>query len=126
MRKLILAPTGSGFNKIMILDAVSYFRVVFVQKAQHAQVISVRHLFSGQTMSRKEKSSSDLMSSRVFMQRRDISVRFQRPEDVLRERDTSNLGESVQSLERQCNDALAYPKVAFKNQTDNVVHPPLP
>jgi len=55
MRKLILAPTGSGFNKVMILDAAPYFRVVFVQKAQHAQVISVRHLFSGQTMSRREK-----------------------------------------------------------------------
>ena len=44
MRKSILAPTGSGFNKVMILDAVPYFRVVFVQKAQHTQVISVRHL----------------------------------------------------------------------------------
>jgi hypothetical protein len=125
MRKLILAPTGSGFNKVMILGAVPYFRVVFVQKAQHAQVISVRHLISGQIMSR-EKMSSDLMSSRVFLQRRDISVSLQRPEDVLRERDTSNLGENVHTLERQCNDVLAYPKVAFKNQTDNVVHPPLP
>jgi hypothetical protein len=55
MRKLILAPTGSGFNKVMILGAVPYFCVVFVQKAQHAQVISVRHLISGQTMSRREK-----------------------------------------------------------------------
>jgi hypothetical protein len=126
MRKLILAPTGSGFNKVMILGAASYFRVVFVQKAQHAQVISVRHLIPGQTMSRREKMTSDRMSSRVFMQRRDISVRLQRPEDVLRERDTSNLGENVHILERQCNDVMAYPKVAFKNQTDNVVHPPLP
>ena len=92
MRKLILAPTGSGFNKVMTLGAVPYFRVVFVQKAQHAQVIPVRHLISAQTLSRREKMSSDLMSSRVFMQRRDISVRLQRPEDVLRERDTSNLG----------------------------------
>ena len=33
MQKLILAPTGSGFNKVMTLGAVSYFRVVFVQKA---------------------------------------------------------------------------------------------
>jgi hypothetical protein len=110
----------------MILGAVPYFRVVFVQKAQHAQVISVRHLISSQTMSRREKMSSDLMGSRVFMQPRDISVRLQRPEDALRERDTSNLGENVHTLERQCNDALAYPKVAFKNQTDHVVHPPLP
>jgi hypothetical protein len=47
MRKLILAPTGSGFNKAMILGAVPYFRVIFVQKAQHAQVISVRHLIPG-------------------------------------------------------------------------------
>ena len=55
MQKLILAPTGSGFNKSMILGVVPYFRVVFVQKAQHAQVISVRHLISSQTMSRREK-----------------------------------------------------------------------
>ncbi len=47
MQKLILAPTGSGFNRVTILDAVPYFRVVFVQKAQHAQVISVRHLYLG-------------------------------------------------------------------------------
>jgi hypothetical protein len=33
MRKLVLAPTGSGFNKVTILGAVPYFRVVFVQKA---------------------------------------------------------------------------------------------
>ena len=114
MRRSILALTGSGFNKVMILGAVPYFRVVFVQKAQHAQVISVRHLISSQTLSRK-KQSSDLMSSRVFIQRRDISVRLQRPEDVLRERDTSNLGENVHTLERQCNHAMAHPKVAFKN-----------
>ena len=83
MRKLILAPTDSGFNKVMILGAVPYFRVVFVQKAQHAQVISIRHLISGQTRSKRKKMSSDLMSSRVFIQRRDISVRLQRPEDIL-------------------------------------------
>jgi hypothetical protein len=100
MRKLILAPTGSGFNKVMILGAVPYFGVVFVQKAQHAQVIPVRHLISGQIMSRREKMSSDLMSSRIFLQRRDIPVSLQRPEDVLRERDTSNLGENVHTLER--------------------------
>jgi hypothetical protein len=93
MRKLILAPTGSGFNKVMILGAVPYLCVVFVQKAQHAQVISVRHLISGQTMSRRKNLPSDLMGSRVFMQRRDVTVRLQRPEDILRERDTSNLGE---------------------------------
>jgi hypothetical protein len=98
MRKLILAPTGSSFNKVMILGAVPYFRVVFVQKAQHAQVISVCHLISGQTMSKREKMSSDLMSPRVFIQRRDISIRLQRPEDVLRERNTSNLGENVHTL----------------------------
>lgn len=56
MRKLILAPTGSGFNKVMTLGAVPYLRVVFVQKAKHAQVISVCHLISGQTMSRREKN----------------------------------------------------------------------
>jgi hypothetical protein len=49
MRKSILAPTDSGLNNVMILDAAPYFRVVFVQKAQHTQVISVRHLISCQT-----------------------------------------------------------------------------
>jgi predicted choloylglycine hydrolase len=125
MRKLILAPTGSGFNKVIILDAVPYFRVVFVQKAQHAQVISVRHLISGQALLRREISCSYLMSSRVFMQRRDISVRLQRSQDILRERDTSNLGKDVHTLKRY-DDALAYPKITFENQGDNIVHPPLP
>ena len=124
MRKSILARTGFGLDRVMILDAFPYFCVVFVQKAQHTQVISVRHLISGQTLSR-DKLSPHLMSSRVFLQQRNISVRLQRSEDVFRKRDTSNLGRNVYTL-RRCNNALAYPKIALENQTHNIVHPPLP
>ena len=54
MRKSILARTGFGLDRVMILDAFPYFCVVFVQKAQHTQVISVCHLISGQTLSREK------------------------------------------------------------------------